>query len=999
MTMKHYFTHFFAAMVIMAKVSPDAQAAKTEIKVPADMDGWTVINTNADEYKWAYDADKDGAVLPQNKKLAADDWIITPEINLIGGVTYRIKSCIQSLTTYSFDRQYYNITIGSAPTAEAQTTQVYKDESFTKTAWPVERPEGDKAGLFTPEADGTYYIGFHCYSKSYMGDFLFQKFTVEEVLPLPGAVTALTATAADKGELEVNLSWTWPAVNSNGAGRTEPLAGAKLYRSSGSSISATSTYLIKDIDGGDAGAEASVTDIVPQAGKYYYMVVPFDANGDSDATPLKVQTAWVGEDTSIPTLGNVTATAIDDTTVEVGFDAPSAGGNGGYIDPLKLSYKISRKNGSGTTVTLEDAYAGVLPYVDATIPGLDNYTYTVYVQYNGSSSWSGKDSNQITCGGALTLPYSQDFAKADNLALFTIFHGPDCTRNWGVSSGKASFWGGSTADAWMVTPPFKLEAGKNYEISFDTWLSSASSESSYKNLAVTIGTKPTAGEQSTVLFDELIQSALKQGKTINFTVPADGVYHIGFHCHGQTNSNDIFVDDLSVKETAFVPAAIEAVEVKAGERGALSAVISFNAPTLTTAGTPLVTLDKIEVICGTEIIGTKENVSAGETVEITDNLITAPGFRTYSAVAYLGENASAPTVAPKLWIGIDDLKPAGNVKAEKTGDNEVTITFDNVTEGVNGGYIDTKNVRYLVTRMPDETAVATEATGSPVTDTDISGLPLARYTYSVVAFVDGSSSEPAISNALTLGEAIQLPYAPDMTDDPAAFDLWTFVADTGTGQWKHSSGKGLQTRSVSNAPYAYTPPFSAQAGTYKLICNIKSYSGMRQEMVDIILSSEPVHVAETEPQAEASPLQATPKVHTVLQTVKAESSYAADTEVPFTVTEPGVYHIGFRNVSNLHTDEPSMSWGNYLCTLDKVELSAVNIPSGLDKVDSEQEAIRHDDMASMVIVDGDCNSIRVYNLSGLLIGNADTSALEQGFYIAVADMADGTRLTLQFAKK
>ena len=367
--MKHYFTHFFAAMVIMAKVSPDAQAAKTEIKVPADMDGWTVINTNADEYKWAYDADKDGAVLPQNKKLAADDWIITPEINLIGGVTYRIKSCIQSLTTYSFDRQYYNITIGSAPTAEAQTTQVYKDESFTKTAWPVERPEGDKAGLFTPEADGTYYIGFHCYSKSYMGDFLFQKFTVEEVLPLPGAVTALTATAADKGELEVNLSWTWPAVNSNGAGRTEPLAGAKLYRSSGSSISATSTYLIKDIDGGDAGAEASVTDIVPQAGKYYYMVVPFDANGDSDATPLKVQTAWVGEDTSIPTLGNVTATAIDDTTVEVGFDAPSAGGNGGYIDPLKLSYKISRKNGSGTTVTLEDAYAGVLPYVDATIPG------------------------------------------------------------------------------------------------------------------------------------------------------------------------------------------------------------------------------------------------------------------------------------------------------------------------------------------------------------------------------------------------------------------------------------------------------------------------------------------------------------------------------------------------------------------------------------------------------------------------------------------------------
>ena len=76
-----------------------------------------------------------------------------------------------------------------------------KRRVLSKTSWPVERPEGDKAGVFTPEADGDYYIGFHCYSKSYQGDFLFQKFTIEEVLALPGAVTELTATAADGGEL------------------------------------------------------------------------------------------------------------------------------------------------------------------------------------------------------------------------------------------------------------------------------------------------------------------------------------------------------------------------------------------------------------------------------------------------------------------------------------------------------------------------------------------------------------------------------------------------------------------------------------------------------------------------------------------------------------------------------------------------------------------------------------------------------------------------------
>ena len=167
----------------------------------------------------------------------------------------------------SSDKQQYEITVGHAPTAEAQTTQLFKEESFTKTSWPVERPEGDKAGVFTPEADGDYYIGFHCYSKSYQGDFLFQKFTIEEVLALPGAVTELTATAADGGELSVNLSWVWPSVNSNGSERTAAVTGAKLYRGNGSLVSATSTYLVGDMAGGDAGASATLSDVVPQAGK------------------------------------------------------------------------------------------------------------------------------------------------------------------------------------------------------------------------------------------------------------------------------------------------------------------------------------------------------------------------------------------------------------------------------------------------------------------------------------------------------------------------------------------------------------------------------------------------------------------------------------------------------------------------------------------------------------------------------------------------------------
>ena len=268
--------------------------------------------------------------------------------------------------------------------------------------------------------------------------------------------------------------------------------------------------------------------------------------------------------------------------------------------------------------------------------------------------------------------------------------------------------------------------------------------------------------------------------------------------------------------------------------------------------------------------------------------------------------------------------------------------------------------------------------------------------------MDDDQSDAVASNPLTLGDALELPYAPNMMD-ASTFDLWTFVADEGTGSWKHSSGKGLQTSLVSNAPYAYTPPFKAQQGEYKLVCNIKSYSGLRKEMVDVILSTDPVHVADTPetPEEPAAVAQrgATPAVHTVLQTIKAESSYSADTAVPINITVPGVYHIGFRNVSNKHTDEDGMSWGNYTCTLDKVELSAVKLISGLDATGTCGADIWYDVSAEMVVVAGDVVSSVIYNLDGSLVGAADASSLESGFYIAVAVMADGSRQTLRFVKK
>ncbi|MDE5941430.1 MAG: choice-of-anchor J domain-containing protein [Muribaculaceae bacterium] len=998
--MKQKFTQSFinrlmALGVVALGVWCPASAEKTEVATTPDMEGWTVINANNDDYQWAWDESKQMAVVPENRKEAANDWLMTPVVNLKGGVTYKIRVWVRNLSTYSSDKSKFALTVGTSTAPDDHQT-VYSLESLTRTSWAVERPDGDKLGLFTPEADGEYYLGLHCYSASYNGDFGCEKFTYEEVVALPGAVTGLKAEAAAGGEMRVDLQWNWPETNSSGGDLSEEILGARIYRSNTSSVSATDACLIKEVEGGEKGATATYTDVPESAGTYYYMVVPFTANGASDATALKANTSWVGEDNGVGTIASVTATVIDDTTVEVAFDAP-AGSNGGWIDQANITYNITRKSGSGVTVTLEEDYAGELPYVDASIPGLDTYTYTVYGKYNGSgSSWNQKTSNTVKCGGALSLPYSNDFATSANIEMFTVFYGPEGSRNWNVSSGQAYFWGGSVADAWMITPKFDLKAGKSYAITFRAKLERGS-EADYKTLAVTIGHEATAESQTRVLFDETFTSTIYAEKVVNFAVETDGRYCIGFHCHGQSNFNGIYVDDLLVEETVARPMPVAEVNVTAGESGALTATVSFDTPSETTAGTPIEELTKVEVMREGTLIATRENVAAGSTVTVDDNELENAGLYSYSVVTYLGEEASDAAVSAKIWIGTDTPGKVQAVAVEKTSDSEVTVTFDAVTEGANGGYIDASGVRYTVTRMPDAVVVADGVAETTVVDHGVDALALQSYTYEVVAGIGDEFGEATVSESIVLGDAIELPYSPDLTD-ASTFALWSFVAAEGNDGWEPSS-KGLMCQYVSNAPYAYTPPFKAPAGDYLLTCNVLSYNGQYHEMVDIVLSTEPVHVA-AQPADEngVEAHEGAPAVHKVLQTVTADDGWSNNFEIPFEIENGGTYHIGFRNVSNLNKDvSTQMRWGNWTCYLADMGLSLVKLNTGVEEVAAGEKNLRYDAGADCVVADVDC-VIAVYDISGSRVSGADTKALPAGVYIAVGEQADGGRLTLRFAK-
>lgn len=927
---------FLAIMAILAVVA-NAQALTPPVTLTIDSDEafgqWTQINNNAAGNSFKYDSYYGGAYLSENRWDEANDWLIAPAFELTAGTEYSIVLNCRRSSSFSGDYNKFTINLGGEPTAEGLSTEVYKNENFTNNSFT------DVKVVFTPETSGTYYIGIHVYSVAYKGGFVIKSLAVDKVVPRPGAVTDLVVKAAAEGALQADLTWTWPAKNDLGTA-LETITGAYIYRGTTSSFTANDASLVGtyEVDA-TPGTEGSWTDeSVPSAGKYYYRVVPFNENGVSTVASTSVQSDWIGFDTSAGSVKDLVATISpeSETTVLLNF-APAVGTNGGYLNPETLKYKITRKSGAGTTVTLEDAWAGELPYVDNTIPGLDSYTYSVYTVYNGSTSWSSTTSNTVVTGGTAALPYSQDFTASNSAELYTFFHGPDATRDWSRSSNALNYWG-SPADAWAVTPKFHLEKGKAYELQFDAKISSAISSSSYKHLYVYVGTEPTAEALDHQVFYEEIQKALYNTKKVIISVDEDGDYCIGFRCYGPSNSNDLYVTNIKFDETVVTPKPVTEASAEAAPEGELKAIVKWTNPATDTAGGEIGMLDHVDVLLNNEVVATVEDTEGGAEAS-AEVAVEAAGKYTFTIVPYLGENAGDKVSVETGWVGPDTPKAPASVSVEVT-DAARIITFDAVTEGINGGYVNPAEVTYTVTRNGD--VLTDELKETTYTDDDTE-LPLGNYTYAVSAAWDGLESAATAAEPVKLGDALALPYTPSF-DSKGDFELWSSSKKSnGTDAWAWASssysGTGLQT-STSNS-WAFTPPLTMQEGTVTVKYAARAYSWRYAETFSVMLTraddpENPDTVESAEP-------------------VTVDSTYPESFEATFNVPATGKYYVAYNLPSSAMT-----------LTLTKSDVEQTTVITGVEDI-------------MINPADGDAT---FYNLNGVKI---EGDNIVPGLYIVVKD--------------
>lgn len=364
----------------------------------------------------------------------------------------------------------------------------------------------------------------------------FKDKSVNEKSPL--AVTELTAKTQDADPYAVDLTWTLPTVDYKG--NPVEITGVKVY--------------CLGTGGGSLTLPADATSCTytkAPNGNVAFEVIPFNETGNGFPAFTDV---FAGMD-QLKAVQNLTA-SISDKDVTVTWEKPVETVNGGYADYDAITYNVYRKLGE----TKESVAEGIAKMEFAeTLDAPGSYTYVVEPVCGGLVGLSA-ESNAVKITSVASIPYTAGFEDNQDTSLWTIINKHDDGYGWqfGVKSydyiGKSAYavTGGSAylGDDWLISPPIQFKKG-SYTLEF------YGNGASYDDVSLDacLGTDPSDVSTFDNVIYSIVQDRLydasgtKGWKYIEakFTVPADGVYHLGFHHKTQTTYANTRIDEVSIK--------------------------------------------------------------------------------------------------------------------------------------------------------------------------------------------------------------------------------------------------------------------------------------------------------------------------------------------------------------------------------------------------------------------------------------------------------------------
>lgn len=255
----------------------------------------------------------------------------------------------------------------------------------------------------------------------------------------------------------------------------------------------------------------------------------------------------------------------------------------------------------------------------------------------------------------------------------------------------------------------------------------------------------------------------------------------------------LFIPAQAVSDGA--PACVEELNAQF-EGSSLSGEVSFTAPGTTKDGNAgSGTLDYVLYVNGDEV--GKNTVAYGARVKEAVTLDHS-GEYTFSVVTSNGSGKGEERFVT-TWVGYGIPDAPKDVKLESES-GKFHLTWSAVETGTENAFIDPAEVRYTVTRYPDNMVVAENISVTEFEEVAHSPLQLTRYYYGVVAHSGDMNSLSGNSNKLNLG-TIFPPFTEDFEEEDAV-ELWTMLNENNDRSvWKRYVWNG---QASLQYPYSYS---------------------------------------------------------------------------------------------------------------------------------------------------------------------------------------------------
>ena len=256
----------------------------------------------------------------------------------------------------------------------------------------------------------------------------------------------------------------------------------------------------------------------------------------------------------------------------------------------------------------------------------------------------------------------------------------------------------------------------------------------------------------------------------------------------------------------------------------------------------------------------------------------ATGNHTFAFTASVGEY-TGKSASQTLYVGFDTPKSPANVVLTET-----KVSWDAVTAGVNGGYVNTQAITYTVSLNDEVVGTTTDLSYALE---NLSGGELRRVVATVTATANGMSSAPGVSNGLTTG-TLSLPVHMQPTADD--FDVCQVIDGDGNGMcWSYDeANEAFFARYNYDAQvddWLILPAINlSTTKTYSLSFEARKMRSFFDEALEVRAAMEPTA------EALANGIQ-------VLDRIDLPASYT-EYEGTFTPTASGQWYIAIHAVSD-----------------------------------------------------------------------------------------------------